>query len=103
MYDKIECGNRLKQLRAAAGKTQMEVAKEVGLSVDTICKLEQGKRCPSVTVVDILRTYYNTTTDYIISGSIEPIEESKALLESAPEQKRAAVERIMENIKELIT
>ncbi len=103
MYDKKESGNRLKHLREATGKTQMEVAKEVGLSVDTICKLEQGRRAPSVTVVDLLTRYYKTTADYIISGYGEPKEESNALFENVPEQKRAAVERIMEYIKELIT
>lgn len=103
MYDKKASGNRLKKLREVMGKTQQEVAKEVGLSVDTICKLEQGKRCPSVTVVDLLRNYYKTTADYIISGNLEPMEENSVLLESVPEQKRAIVERLMEDIKDLIT
>lgn len=102
MYDKVESGNRLRQLREEAGKTQQEVAKEVGLSVDTICKLEQGKRCPSITVVEVLRNYYNTTADYIISGYQETVEPGGALLESVPEQKRAVVEQIMKNIEELI-
>ena len=51
MYDKKECGDRLKRLRKAKGKTQEEVAKEIGVSVDTICKVEQGKRSPSIAVV----------------------------------------------------
>lgn len=103
MYDKKECGNRLRQLREELGKTQLEVANETGLCVDTICKLEQGKRCPSVTVLDILRKYYNTTSDYIICGETEQTEEGKSLLKSVPEQKRAVVEKLMENIKDLVT
>ncbi len=103
MYDKKECGNRLRQLREELGKTQLEVANETGLCVDTICKLEQGKRCPSVTVLEILRKYYNTTSDYIISGDTEQIEECKSLLKSVPEQKRAVVEKLMESIMDLLT
>lgn len=103
MYDKKECGTRLRQLREKFGKTQVEVANDTGLCVDTICKLEQGKRCPSITVLDILRKYYKTTSDYIISGDTEQIEEGKSLLKSVPEQKRVVVEKLMENIKDLVT
>lgn len=103
MYNKKECGNRLRRLREAKRKTQKEVANETGLSVDTICKVEQGKRCPSVAVVDLLRYYYNTTADYIICGHTEGEEGKNTLLKSVPEQKRDAMERIIEDIKELIT
>lgn len=68
MYDKMECGKRLKQLREAIGKTQQEVAQELSISVDTLRKLEQGKRMPSAWIIDILGNYYKTSTDYIISG-----------------------------------
>ena len=43
MYDKISCGERLKSLRKNKRKTQKEVSNEVGISADTIRKLEQGK------------------------------------------------------------
>ncbi|MDE6026231.1 MAG: helix-turn-helix domain-containing protein [Lachnospiraceae bacterium] len=69
MYDKIECGNRLKHLREVKGKTQHEVAAETGISVNTIRKLEQGKRTITLTLVDRLRDYYKTTADYIVSGT----------------------------------
>lgn len=103
MYDKKECGNRLRQLREAKQKTQQEVAKEVGICVDTICKVEQGKRCPSIAVVDLLSDYYKTTTDYIIGGHIYREPEVKELLKNIPEQKRDVVERLMEDIKDLFT
>lgn len=102
MYDKKECGIRLKQLREGKGKTQQEVAREVGVSIDTICKLEQGKRGPSVEVVDLLTGYYNTTADYIISGYVEEEEGESRLLKSLPEQKRDVVERLMKDIRELL-
>ena len=96
MYDKIQCGNRLKHLREVKGKTQHEVAAEIGISVDTIRKLEQGKRAPSVTVVDRLREYYKTTADYIISGISE---NSYDLLDK---DKQLIVDSVIEGIKKLI-
>ncbi|MCM1286869.1 MAG: helix-turn-helix domain-containing protein [Clostridium sp.] len=103
MYDKKECGNRLRQLREAKRKTQREVAKEVGICVDTICKVEQGKRCPSVAIVDLLSDYYKTTTDYIIRGYISREQKVEELLKNVPEQKQDVVERFMEDIKDLFT
>lgn len=102
MYDKKECGDRLKRLRKAKGKTQEEVAKEIGVSVDTICKVEQGKRSPSIAVVELLKCYYNTTADYIISGYVEEGKTENMLLNSLPEQKRDVAERLLEDIKELL-
>ncbi|MCM1172709.1 MAG: helix-turn-helix domain-containing protein [Clostridium sp.] len=103
MYDKRECGNRLRQLREAKGKTQQDVASEVGLSIDTLCKVEQGKRSPSVVVVDLLSGYYQTTADYIISGCIYSVEETKEMSKSILEQKCDLVEQLIDDIRELIT
>lgn len=101
MYDKMECGKRLKLLREAARKTQQEVAQDLSISVDTLRKLEQGKRMPSAWIIDILGTYYKTTTDYIISGKsgtqIEILENSNS---TSPE-KKIILERIMADLKKL--
>ena len=102
MYDKIGCGERLRKLRKNKKLTQQEVASEIGISVDTIRKLEQGKRMPSVAVVDLLRGYYGTTADYIISGVTNQTAEFDEVLSSVPRDKRAKIEIILEEIKELI-
>ncbi|MCM1287780.1 MAG: helix-turn-helix domain-containing protein [Clostridium sp.] len=102
MYDKKECGKRLRQLRKAKGKTQQGVAREVGLSIDTLCKVERGKRSPSVFVVDLLSRYYQTTTDYIISGRIYSEQETKEMSKSILEQKCDVVEQLIDDIRELI-
>lgn len=96
MYDKIECAKRLKHLRTIRGKTQHEVAKEMGISVETIRKLEQGKRIPSIVTVDRLREYYKTSSDYIISGITE---EQDGLLSR---DKQEIVEAVVECVKKLI-
>ncbi|MCM1171520.1 MAG: helix-turn-helix domain-containing protein [Clostridium sp.] len=68
MYDKIAVGRRLKCLRHMAGKTQMEVAREIGISVETVRKLEQGKKGASMEVLDLLRDYYDSKMDFIMYG-----------------------------------
>lgn len=64
--------------------------------------MEQGKRSPSIAVVDLLKCYYNTTADYIISGYVEGEQTENMLLKSLPEQKRDVAERLLEDIKELL-
>jgi len=102
MYDKIGCGDRLRKLRRIRNLTQEEVASDIGVSVDTIRKLEQGKRMPSVAVVDLLRGYYGTTADYIISGITGQNPKFDETMSNVPRDKRAKVEKIFEEIKELI-
>lgn len=68
MYDKIAVGRRLKCLRLMTGKTQMEVSKEIGVSIETIRKLEQGKKGASMEVLDSLRDYYGSKMDFILYG-----------------------------------
>lgn len=103
MYDKISCGERLKSLRKNKRKTQKEVSYEVGVSADTIRKLEQGKRAPSVSVVDLLADYYGVTADYIISGINRIGLEFDEKLSDIPKEKRMSLIKIIEEIKELIT
>ncbi|MCM1295247.1 MAG: helix-turn-helix domain-containing protein [Muribaculaceae bacterium] len=103
MYSKIDCGNRLRRLREAKNKTQQEVASEIGISVDTICKVEQGKRSPSVGIVDLLSAYYKTTADYIIGGYIYSEKEMQLRSKSTLEPKWDVVEQLMDELKRLTT
>lgn len=102
MYDKIECGKRLKLLREATKKTQQEVAQDLSISVDTLRKLEQGKRMPSAWIIDILGNYYQTTTDYIISGKSKTQIQDSEQQNSTSSEKKIILERIMEDLKKLV-
>ena len=46
----------------------MEVSKEIGVSIETIRKLEQGKKGASMEVLDLLRDYYDSKMDFILYG-----------------------------------
>lgn len=103
MFDKKGCGDRLRWLRKAKNKTQDEVSSEVGISADTIRKLEQGRRAPSVEVVSILTRYYETTADYIISGTTQPGYGHNEKLSNLSKDQRVKLEKIIDDIKGLIT
>ena len=102
MFDKKACGRRLKQLRIEKNMHQDEVASEMGISADTISKLEQGRRAPSASVVCILANYYNTSADYILLG----IEGSYCVgddwIRKLPVDKRQKVERMIKEIRGLV-
>lgn len=102
MYDKISGANRIKKLRKEKGKTQQELASDIGVSVDTIRKLEQGSRMPSIAVVDLLTKYFNTTADYIISGKTPIIQDKNVFPDSIPANKREIVERMLDDLLTLI-
>ncbi|MBE5954666.1 MAG: helix-turn-helix transcriptional regulator [Lachnospiraceae bacterium] len=102
MYDKKSCGERLKKIRTFKSKTQKQVSNETGVSVDTLRKLEQGKRAPSVGVVDLLANYYGVTADYIISGIERQNNDYNEKFSDIPKEKRAKVEEVIDGILELI-
>lgn len=102
MYDIEKSGKRLKHLRNIRGKTQQEVADEIGISVDTIRKLEKGKRGASADVIDMIKEYYGTTADYIISGCVKDQNGICLSFSSVPEGKRPIVERLIASVIELL-
>ena len=102
MFDKKACGYRLKQMRIQKNMHQDEVAAEMGISVDTISKLEQGRRAPSAYVVCILADYYKTTTDYILLGVEGGDCAEDEWVRTLSVDKRQKVERMIEEIRGLV-
>lgn len=102
MFDKKACGRRLKQLRIEKNVTQSEVATEVGISADTISKLEQGRRAPSASNICILASYYQTTTDFIVLGVEREGAAGDDWIRKLPIDKRRKIERMIEDMKALV-
>ncbi|MBR3834414.1 MAG: helix-turn-helix transcriptional regulator [Lachnospiraceae bacterium] len=102
MFDKKACGRRLKQLRMDKNMHQDEVATEMGISADTVSKLEQGKRSPSATMVCILANYYKTTADYILFGVARDGCAGNEWISELSVDKRRRVERMIEELKGLV-
>ena len=57
---------KLVELRTERGWTQIQLAKETGISQAGIAKWETGDRTPSMECIIILAKYFNCTTDYLL-------------------------------------
>ena len=67
-------GNNLKALRAAANKTQIQVANDLGVKLDTYRSWAQGKRNPTGQMGIKLAEYFGTTTDTVFGSPFaEPV------------------------------
>ena len=64
-------GERLKQAREAAGMSQAEVARELGLSQPAYSYIENGEKNPSLPVAKRLAVVLHTSLDYLVDIKTE--------------------------------
>lgn len=57
--------DRLKELRLAAGLTQVELAEKLGLSKGAVGNYEAGKRSPDYETLEAIADYFNVELDYL--------------------------------------
>ncbi len=57
--------DRIARLRKERGLNQSQLAKQLGVSVDSVRRWEQGKRSPDVEMLRTLARVLNTTVSYI--------------------------------------
>lgn len=57
---------RLKSLRENKGKLQKEIAQELNMKQQQYQRYENGKTEMSITLLNILADYYQTSIDYIV-------------------------------------
>lgn len=61
--------DRLKMLRKKIGKTQLQMAKYLGISQQAYATYESDKAQPPQDVLIKLADYFNVTTDYLLNRS----------------------------------
>ena len=93
MYDIKESGARIKELRLKKGVTQERMANDLGVTVETVSRIERGVRGASIDLMSILSRYFNTTIDFLVDG--QAVEECNNLLQGLDEIKKAKVIAIM--------
>jgi transcriptional regulator with XRE-family HTH domain len=64
-------GDKLVHLRNGIGKTQREVASDLGLKFQRYNHYETGARQPDLETLCILADYFNVTTDYLLGRNIK--------------------------------
>ena len=56
----------MKELRAAKGLSQMQLAQAIGVSQSAIAKWELGKTEPTASAIILLAAFFDETTDYLL-------------------------------------
>lgn len=64
-------GNRIKELRKSRGMNQEALASYIGVSQQTISKIERNTDSLSTDILIQLSEYFDVTTDYILGVSDE--------------------------------
>ena len=64
--------NRLKELRLAKKKTQLQVQMETGIEQALLSKFENGVRIPPTDTLMLLADYYGVSMDYIMGRTDLP-------------------------------
>lgn len=65
----MKLSERLKDLRKEKKLRQEQVAVALDISMSAYCHYEQGKREPTVSVLERMADYYDVTTDYLLGRS----------------------------------
>jgi transcriptional regulator with XRE-family HTH domain len=63
---KIILGDRLKELREEKGKTQKQVAEDLGINSVTYLHYEKSQREPPLSLLADFALYFNVSVDYLL-------------------------------------
>ncbi len=63
-------GDRLSKLAKKSGYTQKELASMIGVTESAMSRYLKGEREPKLEVIANLATALNTTSDYLICGTV---------------------------------
>ena len=71
-------GQRINELRQARGWSQVELAKRLNISKQTVSNWETGKTQPDIETLTQLAQLFGVSTEYLIYGQ-EPVKDSDAI------------------------
>lgn len=68
----MSLGFRLRERREKFGKTQMDAARDLGISNVQLSRYESGDRKPDPEMLSRFTEYYRTTADYLLGLTDDP-------------------------------
>lgn len=97
-------GEKIRKLRLEKDKTQLEVAKYVGVNYQTVYKYEKDIAVPSIDTLKNIANFFNVTTDYLLGLDDKTKQEilEEPLRIAASMQKGLYLPDVDEEEKELI-
>ncbi len=72
-------GLRIAALRRAAGWSQSQLARQLGISPSAVGMYEQGRREPSVQMLSRLSRLFGVSIDYLVTGRAETAGDARQL------------------------
>ena len=61
---------KLKEIRKAANKTQLQVSKDLNISQQNLCRYETGQNEPDIVTLKKLAQYFHVTIDYLLDYEV---------------------------------
>ena len=98
MYNPIEVGERIRELRRKRNLTQEELAEWLNISPVSMCRIEKGSNGASIDLLVEISNYFKTSLDYLIFG--KKLSELEILLAGLPEEKKKRVINILFSVIE---
>jgi len=78
-------GARLRERREKFNKTQLDAARELGISNVQLSRYESDDRRPDPNMLIRFAAYYRTTTDYLLGRTDDPSPAGESGLRTVPE------------------
>ena len=69
IYEPVNFGMRLRQIRKELGETQDEFAARIGTSKQVLSRYESGQRIPKISLLEKYAQSLNVSVDYLMGGS----------------------------------
>ena len=69
VYEPVNFGMRLRQIRKELGETQDEFAARIGTSKQVLSRYESGQRIPKISLAEKYAHSLNVSVDYLMGGS----------------------------------
>ena len=66
--ENVICMRGLRKIRIKKGYTQLKVAMDLNISREALSHYENGKREPSIDMLNKLSDYFNVSIDFLING-----------------------------------
>ncbi|CAG1020725.1 HTH-type transcriptional regulator ImmR [Methylococcales bacterium] len=102
----MSVAERLRESREAAGLSQGQVAKKIGMHRPTISEIEAGRRKVTAEEIDTFANLYGVSIEWIVSGSSGNTQEDARILMAARELSKMSdtdLDRLMKMLKMLRT
>ena len=98
MYNPIEVGERIRELRKKRNLTQEELAEQLNITSVSMCRIEKGSKGASIDLLVEISTYFKTSMDYLFFG--KEFSELEILLAGLHEEKKKRVINILFSVIE---